>query len=72
MQRVPDPLTDTQGRSILLNCAELLGGIGELARHLNVSEQQVAEWLAGRSAPPPQIMVMAVESIVAKHRKPAR
>jgi transcriptional regulator with XRE-family HTH domain len=56
--------TDTQGRSILLNCLELVGGIAELAKRLNVSEQQVAEWLAGRSSPPPEVMVNAVEAVL--------
>ena len=60
---------DTQGRSILLACAELLGGMPQLAKHLDVTEQQVAEWVAGRSSPPPQILVKAVDPVIANNRK---
>jgi hypothetical protein len=66
---LPDKLSDTQGRSILLACAELIGGVAELARHLNVPTETVAEWLAGRSSPPPEVLVTAVEEILQGHRK---
>ena len=53
-------------------CAELLGGMGPLAKHLNVSEQQLAEWVAGRSSPPPEIVSRAVEPVIAATRPGGR
>ena len=67
--RVADQFSDTQGRSILLACAELLGGMQELAKHLDVPEHQLAVWVAGRASPPPEILVKAVEPVIAANRK---
>lgn len=61
-------LNDTQSRSTLLVCAELLGGMAALARHLNVSEQHLAEWVAGRSSPPPDIISKALDLVIAATR----
>jgi DNA-binding transcriptional regulator YdaS (Cro superfamily) len=54
----------------LLACAELLGGMGELAKHLGVTEKQLAEWVAGRASPPPEMLLKAVDPIIAGNRKP--
>ena len=64
-----DQFTDTQGRSILLACAELVGGMAVLAKQLNVEEQQLAEWVGGRSSPPPEIVVKAGDVVIASSRQ---
>ena len=61
--------SDTQGRSILLACAELVGGMAVLAKHLDVSEQQLAAWVAGRESPPPDVVVRAGDAVIALSRK---
>ena len=69
---MPDPQTETPGRTILLRCAELLGGMGPLAKHLNVSEAQLAAWLAGESLPPPDVILKALDTVVAMICNPGR
>jgi DNA-binding transcriptional regulator YdaS (Cro superfamily) len=56
-------------QNILLACVELVGGMPQLAKHLRVSEQELAEWIAGRSRPPPGILLLAVEPVIAANRK---
>lgn len=67
--RLSKEFTDTQGRSILLACAELVGGIAALAKHLNIPEEQLAAWVAGRAIPPPDIVVKAGDAVISLSRK---
>ena len=51
---------------ILVKCAHRLGGVGALARHLEVSEGTLAEWLSGRHVPPVEIIMKAVTPLLSE------
>lgn len=51
---------------ILVKCAHRLGGVGALAKHLDVSEGTLAEWLSGRLVPPVEIIMKAVSPLLAE------
>jgi hypothetical protein len=42
----------------------VLGGVAQLAVHLQVSEYAVSTWLEGREEPPESIFLAAVEIIL--------
>jgi hypothetical protein len=42
----------------------IAGGIGPLARHLEVSEADLRRWMAGEEEPPEPIFLAAVEVIL--------
>jgi hypothetical protein len=54
---------------ILVQCAEMLGGTVELAKHLQVSHDQLMNWLEGKSIPSAEIILKAVDPLVAPHGK---
>lgn len=58
----------TLAQSILTTCAERLGGVPALARHLEVPEGIVADWIAGNSVPPAPILLKAVDPLIAPNR----
>jgi hypothetical protein len=49
---------------ILIKCAHRLGGVGALARHLEISEGTLAEWLNGTSVPPVELIMKAVTPLI--------
>jgi len=51
-------------RRILVKCAHRLGGVGALARHLEVAEATLAEWLSGKSVPPIDLVIKAVHPFI--------
>jgi hypothetical protein len=49
---------------ILVKCAHRLGGVAALAKHLEVSEGTLAEWLNGRNVPPVDVIMSAVRPLI--------
>jgi len=52
------------GQRILLACVTRMGGVVLVARYLNVSEDQLRGWLAGKTAPPVAVVLKAIEPVV--------
>jgi len=49
--------------------AALEGGVAALAKHLDIPEEQLAAWVAGRASPPPDIVVKAGDAVIRLSRK---
>ena len=54
---------------VLQRAAEIVGGVGELAKRLSVKESIVSAWIEGKAKPPPNRFLMAVD-IVMEHDGP--
>lgn len=52
------------GQRILLACVTRMGGVVPLARYLKVSEDQLREWLTGKSFPPVAIVMKAIDPVI--------
>lgn len=52
---------------ILVGCANKLGGMVALAKCLDVSENQVREWVMGATVPPVAIVLKAVDLLTDSH-----
>ena len=51
---------------ILIKCAHRLGGVGALAKQLEVSEGTLAEWLNGKAVPPVDLIMKAVSPLISE------
>jgi hypothetical protein len=60
------------GQRILLACANKLGGVEPLARYLQASEEQVREWLVGRTVPPAALVMRAIDPVLGDPATPWR
>jgi len=60
-----DAVADTSITRTLTLALRSLGGAERLALHLGVSESRLREWLAGRSEPPIDVYLRALD-VVAK------
>lgn len=58
------PSRETTYARALHRACLLLGGVGQLAAHLEASEHAVRDWLEGREEPPEHVFVAAVEIIL--------
>jgi hypothetical protein len=56
---------------ILQQCEALRGGREGLATFLGVPEEELAEWVAGKSGPPRPVFEKAMEVILAEHDRRA-
>ena len=52
---------------ILHQCEFLRGGRGNLARFLQVHENELEQWLAAKGGPPRSVFERAMELILAEH-----
>jgi hypothetical protein len=57
------------GQRILAACADSLGGIDALARHLDVPAGMVKDWIDGKAVPPATMILKAVDPLIDQHRK---
>ena len=55
----------------LRRAAQLLGGTEQLAQHLAVQPSQLALWMGGAEATPPDIFLKAVD-LLAEHDDPTK
>ena len=49
---------------ILIKCAHRFGGAAALARHLEVSQDTLADWLNGLGVPPVDLILRAVTPLI--------
>ena len=49
---------------VLHRACQILGGVGQLARHLKVSPERVHAWLEGEETPPAGVFLQAVDLIL--------
>jgi len=49
---------------ILVKAAQQLGGVGALARFLDVGDATLGEWVSGRKVPPAEIILRATSVLV--------
>jgi hypothetical protein len=52
------------GQRILLACVTKMGGVVPVARYLQVSEEQLREWIAGKTVPPAAIVLKSLDPVV--------
>jgi hypothetical protein len=63
--------TTVYARALHRACV-LLGGIHQLALHLDVSDEQVEEWLDGNDDPPMDVFLVAVDVVLADSNRTKR
>jgi hypothetical protein len=56
---------------ILMKCAHRFGGAAALARHLEVSQDTLADWLNGIGVPPVDLILRAVTPLISDPGSPA-
>jgi hypothetical protein len=56
---------------ILIKCAHRLGGVAALAKHLEVPESTLADWLNGSRVPSVDLILRAVSPLISEPGSPA-
>lgn len=59
----PPPRVTVHTR-VLHRACQVLGGVGQLARHLKVSRSMLHAWLEGEEVPPTEVFLKAVDLVV--------
>ncbi|HZE59444.1 MAG TPA: hypothetical protein VE085_02725 [Burkholderiales bacterium] len=65
----PPSRETTYARALHRACL-ILGGVGQLASHLGVSEAMLRDWLEGRADPPQMVFLAAVEIVLLHLERP--
>lgn len=60
----PAPSRESTYARALHRACLILGGVGELSKHLGVSEAGLRSWLEGRDDPPQMVFLAAVEIVL--------